>query len=74
MGIGLALLVLAIIARHVSWEHVYKIPYAHPLLTQETFRSTGRPLIENHEWNSILYFVSFALLGFLDLKYKKEKG
>jgi lantibiotic transport system permease protein len=74
MGIGLALLVLAIIARHVSWEHVYKIPYAHPLLTQETFRSTGRPLIENHEWNSILYFVSFTLLGFLDLKFKKEKG
>ena len=74
VGIGLALLVLSIIARQVGWEHVYKMPYAHPLLTQETFRKTGRPFIENHEWNSILYFLAFILIGFVDLKFKKEKG
>jgi len=74
VGIGLALLVLALIARQVGWEHIYKIPFAHPLLTQETFRREGRPLIENHEWNSILYFVAFTLLGFFDLVFKKEKG
>ena len=74
VGIGLALLVLAIIARQVGWEHIYKIPFAHPLLTQESFRSVGRPLIENHEWNSILYFAAFTLLGFFDLKFKKERG
>ena len=62
------------IARQVGWEHVYKMPYAHPLLTQETFRKTGRPFIENHEWNSILYFFAFMLIGLLDLKFKKEKG
>ena len=74
MGIGLALLVLAIIARQVGWQHVYKIPFAHPLLTQESFRKTGGPLIQNHEWNSVLYFVAFLLIGFFDQKFKREKG
>jgi hypothetical protein len=74
MGIGLALLVLSIIARQVGWEHVYKIPFAHPLLTHESFYKTDAPLIENHEWNSILYFVAFLLIGFFDQKFKREKG
>jgi hypothetical protein len=74
VGIGLALLVLSIIAYQVRWEHVYKIPFAHPILTQVSFRKTGAPLIENHEWNSIIYFVTFLLIGFLDTKFKKEKG
>jgi hypothetical protein len=74
VGIGLALLVISIIAFQVSWEHIYKIPYAHPLLTQVGFRKTGAPLIENHEWNSIIYFVAFLLIGFLDTKFKREKG
>jgi hypothetical protein len=74
VGIGLALLVISLIVRRFGWEHIYKLPFAHPLLTLETFRQPNRPLIENHEWNSVIYFVSFALLGFLDLKFKKEKG
>lgn len=74
VGIGLALLVGAIVARQVSWEHIYKVPYAHPLLTQESFRGTARPFIENHEWNSILYFIAFMMIVFLDLRFKREKG
>ena len=74
VGIGLALLVLALIARQVGWEHIYKLPFAHPLLTLESFRAPNRPFIENHEWNSIIYFIAFVLLGFFDLKFRKEKG
>ena len=57
-----------------SAGRIYKLPFAHPLLTQQSFRAVGRPLIENHEWNSILYFLAFILIGLLDLKFKKEKG
>jgi hypothetical protein len=74
VGIGLALLVTSFIAHQFHWEHIYKMPYAHPLLTQLSFGKVGRPLIENHEWNSILYFLAFILMGLLDLKLKKEKG
>lgn len=74
VGIGLALLIIALIARRVGWEHIYKLPFAHPLLTLESFRAPNRPFIENHEWNSIIYFIAFALLGFFDLKFRKEKG
>ena len=74
VGIGLALLVTSFIARQFNWEHIYKMPFAHPLLTQQNFGRVGRPLIENHEWNSILYFLAFIIIGLLDLKFKKEKG
>lgn len=74
MGIGLALLVGALIAGGIRWEHIYKLPFAHPFLTLQSFRGSSGPFLENHEWNSIIYFISFALLGFFDLKLKKEKG
>jgi hypothetical protein len=35
---------------------------------------TAHPFLVNHEWNSLGYFVFFTLLGFLDLRYRKEKG
>lgn len=74
VGIGLALLVASFIAMQFQWEHIYKLPYALPILTMQSFGRAGRPLIENHEWNSILYFLAFMLIGLLDLKFKKEKG
>ena len=74
VGIGLALLVAALVAREAGWEHIYKVPFAHPLLTLQNLSKAGRPFIENHEWNSILYFLAFMLIGLLDLKFRKEKG
>lgn len=74
VGIGLALLVGSIIARQMGWEHIYKMPFAHPLLTLESFHGKNRPFLENHELNSIGYFVAFLALGFFDLKLRKEKG
>ena len=74
MGIGLALLVGGIIAMGFHWEHVYKIPFAHPILTLKSIMMPGRPFLENHEWNSIIYCVVFLLIGFLDMRFKKEKG
>jgi lantibiotic transport system permease protein len=74
VGIGLALLVGALVAREAGWAHIYKVPFAHPLLTLQTLGKPARPFIENHEWNSILYFLAFMLIGFLDLRFKREKG
>lgn len=74
IGIGLGLLVTALIVYQFRWEHVYKVPYALPVLTMEVIKDTGRPILENHEWNSIGYFIFFALLAFLDMRYRKERG
>ncbi|HEX2534817.1 MAG TPA: ABC transporter permease [Chitinophagaceae bacterium] len=74
VGIGLALLVLSIIALNFQWKHIAKLPFAHPILTLMNFDKPGRPLIENHEWNSVAYGAAFLLIGFLDLRFKKEKG
>jgi lantibiotic transport system permease protein len=74
VGIGLALLVGGLVAREAGWEHIFKVPFAHPLLTLEYLHRPARPFIENHEWNSILYFIAFMISGLIDLKFKKEKG
>lgn len=73
-GIGLALLVGSIIATAVGWKHVFKIPFAHPILTLKYMALPNRPFLENHEINSIIIFAAFVLLGFLDMRLKKEKG
>lgn len=73
-GIGLALLVVSIIAAAVGWKHVFNIPFAHPILTLKYANLPNRPFLENHEINSIIIFVAFLLIGFFDLRFKKEKG
>lgn len=74
VGIGLALLVGSLVAREAGWSHIYKVPFAHPILTLQSLGKPARPFIENHEWNSILYFLAFMLIGFFDLRFKREKG
>lgn len=73
VGIGLALVIGAITALNLHWEHVYQYPYAFPIITSDLVKKAGRPLLENHEWYSIGYMVFFLLLGFLDMKMRKEK-
>jgi lantibiotic transport system permease protein len=74
VGIGLALVIGSFFALNFHWEHVYKYPYAFPFLSANLMKKAGRPFLENHEWNSIGYFVFFTLLGFLEMKMRKEKG
>lgn len=74
IGIGLGLLVTALIIYQFRWEHVYKVPYALPVLTMEGVRDTGGPVLQNHELNSIGYFVFFSVLAFLDMRFRKERG
>jgi hypothetical protein len=74
IGIGLALVIGSIVALNLQWVHLYKLPYAYPILSADSLKATGRPFLENHELNSIGYFVFFTLLGFLDMKMRKEKG
>ena len=74
IGIGLALVIGAVTAISLHWKHADKYPYAFPIITSNLMREKGRPFIENHEWYSIVYFVFFMLLGFLDMKMRKEKG
>jgi hypothetical protein len=77
IGIGLALLITAMILS--PWEHIDKVPYAFPFLTftssmKEGATNLSGPLLQNHEWNSIGYFLFFTLLAFLDMRYRKERG
>jgi hypothetical protein len=74
IGIGLALLVGSLIAMQLGWSHVYKLPYAHPILTLDFINKTKRPFLENHEWNALGYLLVFLMVGFLDMKLRKEKG
>ena len=72
IGIGLALLITSLI--FLNWEHIYKLPYAFPLVTFKFMRARNVYLLQNHEWNSIGYFAFFTLLAFIDMKYRKERG
>ena len=75
LGIGMALFIVGVVAIINKWEHVYKYPYALPTLSFDAvYKMKGRPFLENHEWNSIGYFVVFILIGFLDMKMRKDKG
>lgn len=71
IGIGLASLIATLIA--MRWEHIFKIPYAHPFLTMQ-FGEVKKGFLQNHEWNAIGYFIAFTALGFLDMRYRKERG
>lgn len=72
IGIGLALLITALII--MRWEHIAAVPYAYPALTFLSAVKKQGPLLQNHELNSIGYFLAFSLLAFLDMKYRKERG
>ena len=75
IGIGLALLIAAIIIQ--QWEHIYKVPYAFPFITfisiEQGVLKSGT-LLQNHELNSLGYFVFFTLLAFFDMRFRKERG
>jgi hypothetical protein len=72
IGIGLALLITTLLI--MDWEQIYKVPYAFPLLTFDAIFKKRHLLIENHEWNSMAYFIAFTFLTFVDTKYRKERG
>lgn len=72
IGIGLALLITALML--LGWEHIYKIPYAHPMLTFREVKKNNSAFLANHEWNSIGYFIVFTALALADLRFRKEKG
>ena len=74
VGIGLALIIISIILAQVGWKHIYKFPFAHPFLTMQSLELPNRSLLENHELNSIGYCAFFLILGYLDLKFRKERG
>jgi lantibiotic transport system permease protein len=74
VGIGLALLIASIVAIPF-WDYAYTLPYAHPMLTMQNFASkTNQVSLPKHEIYSVFYFIGFALLAFLDMKYRKERG
>lgn len=73
IGIGLGLLVTALILYQLQWKHIYKVPYAFPVLTMEGIRETKFKL-QNHEWNAIGFSIFFTLLAFLDMRFRKERG
>ena len=74
IGIGLALLIGSIISMQVGWEHRFLLPYIHPFLTLQYIKQQNHPALENHEWNAIGYLVLVLLIGFLDMKLRREKG
>ncbi|RYZ59133.1 MAG: hypothetical protein EOO14_08790 [Chitinophagaceae bacterium] len=74
VGIGLALLISGIISLNLNWKHIAKHPYAFPAQTFDAIQKAGRPVVENHEWNSLGYFAVFVLIGLLDMRLRKEKG
>ena len=75
IAIGLCFLITALIV--VLWEHASKVPYAYPALSFMKMTVEGNKattFLKNHELNSILYFIVFTAVGFLDMRYRKERG
>jgi len=75
IAIGLCLLITALIL--LPWEHISKIPYAYPALSFMNMTSEvngGSAYLKNHELNSLAYFVFFTVVGFLDMRFRKERG
>lgn len=72
IAIGLAMLVVSMTL--MSWEHIDKVPYAFPFLSYAKTSTVSGRFLEKHEIYSILYFVVFTVLGFLDLRFRKERG
>jgi len=69
-----ALVIIAIVAIAAQSAHIFKYPYAFPTLTYDYMQKKNRPFLENHELNSIGYFIFFSLIGFFDMRLRKEKG
>lgn len=74
VGIGLALLIGATVANAFNWEYIYELPFAHPSLTLDWVNKTADYGLQPHEWNALVYFVVFTIIGFLDVRYRNEKG
>ena len=72
IGIGLGLLITTLII--MQWKHIDKDPYAFPILTLDAIMVKPDKLLINHELNSLGYFLVFTLIGFFDMKFRKEKG
>ncbi|GAA4344001.1 hypothetical protein GCM10023184_44770 [Flaviaesturariibacter amylovorans] len=74
VGIGLALLIGGQVASGFHWEHADLIPYSHPTLTLQSIAQKKGGWFVQHEYLSIAYAAGFLLLGYLDLRFRKEKG
>lgn len=72
IGIGLACLITSLVI--LNWEHIYKVPYAFPLLSFQSIQARKAHLLQNHEWNSLGYLLVFLAIGFADMRYRKERG
>ncbi|RYZ19908.1 MAG: hypothetical protein EOO16_18510 [Chitinophagaceae bacterium] len=74
VGIGLLLLIAGQIATGFRWEHAEWIPYSHPLLTLQSMTLNKSGWMVRHEWLSLGYAALFLTLGYLDLRFRKERG
>lgn len=74
VGIGLGLLIAATIAHAFGWEYIYEVPFAHPNLTLEWVNKPATYWLQPHEWNALVYCMVFTIVGFYDIRYRKEKG
>lgn len=72
IGIGLALVITSMTV--LSWEHIDKMPYAFAFLSYGRTTLPSQRFLDNHEIYSIVYFIIFTVMGFLDLRFRKERG
>jgi hypothetical protein len=72
MGIGLALLITAIIL--INWGKIYYYPYAYTILAYSRNRSGQSPVTGPYELYSVVWFAVVLLLGFWDSSRRKERG
>jgi hypothetical protein len=69
VGIGLALLITALMI--IEWEKIHIYPYAYTALTY--FRNLNKG-DQSHQYYSYVWFVGVLLLAFWDTVKRKERG
>ena len=73
VGVGLVLFVGSIVAMNYHWKYIKRYPYSFPSLT---FDAIEQPGIKNGhpELYSIGCFLIFITVGYLEMKFRKDKG
>jgi len=75
VGIGIVLFIVSRLLLDIKWEYANIVPFAHPAGTLLFIQDNPNgPVIQSEQWWSLGYFVLFGVIGYLDLRFRKEKG
>jgi len=75
VGIGIVLFIMSRFLIDVKWQYANIVPFANPAGTLLFINDNPYgPIMQTEQWWSVGYFVLFGLIGYFDLRFRREKG